>query len=277
MRVNGKGITAMQNISGRADKGIQRLNIPSFWLSYVFMAGLLIVATSARTEEFPQSVDGDIGLGSYYTHSIVRGKSDTLSVLPYADFSYGRFFARVDTLGIKTKKLGYGYLELIGRVSQDGFSTNVPALHGLGNRETPVPLGMGTLQITPLGGIMINAFHDIRRSKGNLFEVIYIGEFDLPRVTFYPLLGAEHQSGEYVRYLYGISAQESAASQYAAYSPAGTSNEFIGLIADVDLSGGYHLNCYARRKWLGDAIRQSPIVNRRYLDTGYIALSYRFK
>jgi outer membrane protein len=250
---------------------------PSFRFLYAGLACLLFSASTTQAEEFPQRLDGDVGLGSYYTHSVIRSKSEEVSVLPYADFTYGRFFARVDTLGIKTTKLGYGYLELVGRVSQDGFSTDTPVLQGLGKRETPLPLGIGTLQVTPLGGIMINAFHDVHRSKGNLFEVLYAGEFDLPRVTFYPLLGAEYQSEKYVRYLYGISAQESVASSYAAYTPTGTYNEFIGLIADVDLSAGYHLNCYARRKWLGDSIRLSPIVGQRYLDTGYIALSYRFK
>jgi outer membrane protein len=244
---------------------------------YASVAGLLFGTATAQAEELPNSIQGDIGLGAYYTHSVIRGKSDEINVLPYADFEYGRLFARVDTLGIKTTKVGYGYLELVGRISQDGFSTNSPVLQGLSKRETPVPLGIGTLQVTPLGGIMINAFHDVHRSKGNLFEVIYAGQVDLQRISFYPMLGAEYQSAAYVRYLYGISDQEAIASLYSAYAPTGAYNEFVSLIADVDLSGGYHLNCYARRKWLGEAIRQSPIIGQRYLDTGYIALSYRFK
>jgi outer membrane protein len=96
-------------------------------------------------------------------------------------------------------------------------------------------------------------------------------------VTFYPLLGAEFQSRQYVRYYYGISAQEALSSQYAIYQPGGSLNDFVGLIADIRLTDEYHLNCFIRHKWLGDAIRQSPLVSRGYLDTGYISLSYRFK
>jgi MipA family protein len=238
---------------------------------------LLIGVAQAASDEFPRSLNGDIGLGGYYTRSIVRGNSDTVSVLPYADFEYGRMFARVDTLGIKTLKLGYGYLELVGRISQDGFNTDTPGLQGLGKRETSIPLGIGTLQVTPVGGFWFNAFHDVRRSKGNLLEAIYGGEIDFPKVTFYPLLGAEYQSGEYVRYYYGISAQEAASSQYTVYQPGGSFNEFIGLIGDIELSEEYHLNWHLRHKWLGAAIQNSPIVSRRYLDTGYLALSYRFR
>jgi len=241
------------------------------------LASVLLAGVAQAGEEFPSALTGDIGLGAYYTRSIIRDGNDALSVLPYADFDYGRMFARVDTLGVKMLKLGYGHLELIGRISMDGFSTDAPGLRGLGSRENSLPLGIGTLQVTPMGGFWINAFHDVHRSHGDWFEAIYGGEFASQRVTFYPLLGAEYQSREYVRYYYGISPQEALNSQYTAYQPGGSFNDFIGLIADIELTEGYHLNCYVRHKWLGGAIRSSPIVSRGYLDTGYLALSYRFK
>lgn len=248
--------------------------------SWICAASILLFGTTpVAAEEFSQSLSGDIGMGAYYTHtrSVIRGKGNAASVMPYADFEYGRLFARVDTLGIKTEKMGYGYLELVGRISMDGFKTNTPALRGLERRETSIPLGIGTLQVTPLGGFMFNAFHDVRQSKGQWLEAVYAAEIDMQQLTLYPLLGHEYQSGAYVRYYYGISAQEAAASQYAEYQPSGAHNYFIGLIGDIRLSDKYHLNCHVRRKWLGDSIQRSPIVSQSYLDTGYIALSYRFK
>jgi outer membrane protein len=231
----------------------------------------------AQTEELPLRIDGDIGLGSYYTRSIIHGKTNQVSILPYGNFDYGRIFMRIDTLGIKTMKLGYGYLEIAGRISQDGFNTDVINLHGLDNRQTSIPLGLGTLQITPIGAFFINAFHDINKSKGNLFEVIYVAELDTPQVTFYPLAGAEYQSKEYVRYYYGITAQEASSSQYPAYQPTGAFNPLLGLMIDARLTEEYHLNFYLRRKWLGNAIQSSPIVGQKFMDTGFIALSYRFE
>lgn len=250
---------------------------PFFNLSGWLCAALLTGMVQAEAEEFKPELVGDIGLGGYYTRSIIRGNRNEISALPYLDFEYGRLFARVDTLGVKTLKMGYGYLELVGRISQDGFNTNAPNLLGLGKRETSVPIGVGTLQVTPLGGVMINAFHDVNRSQGDLFEVIYGGQLDLPRVTLYPLIGGEYQSRKYVRYYYGISPLEAANSQYAAYQPAGAVNGLIGLIAEIRLTDEYYLNCNVRRKWLGNAIQLSPVVSQRYLDTGYISLSYRFK
>ena len=231
----------------------------------------------SNADELSPRIDGDIGLGSYYSHSIIHGKAGEYSVLPYLDFDYARMFARIDTLGFNTLALGKGNLQLVGRISQDGFSANTPNLRGIEDRATPIPLGVGTLQVTSIGGFVVNAFHDVRRSQGNLIETIYAGEVDLPRVTFYPMAGVEYESAQYVRYYYGISSAEAINSQYPAYQPAGTLNKFLGLISDIRLNDTYHLNGHFRRKWLGNAIQMSPIVGQRYQDTAYLAISYRFK
>lgn len=245
-----------------------------------FVSGFLIslvLGGIAQAEEFPSNIDGDIGLGVFYTSRIVRGKANQTSVLPYAYFSYDRAFIRLDTLGVKTWKFGYGYLEIVGRYNQDGFDADTSSLTGLKNRQTSIPLGIGTMQVTPIGAFFIDAFHDANKSGGNLLEVIYVGELDVSWLKFYPLLGAEYRSKEYVRYYYGISPQEAANSQYAAYQPAGAFNPLIGLMMDARLTEEYHLNFYLRRKWLGSSIHASPIVNQKFMDTGFVALSYRFK
>lgn len=237
----------------------------------------LLLASIAQADEFSSNIDGDIGLGVFYTSRIVRNKANQFSVLPYAYFSYDRAFVRLDTFGVKTWKLGYGYLEIVGRYSQDGFDTGTSSLAGLESRQTSVPLGLGTLQVTPIGAFFIDAFHDVNKSGGKLLEVIYVGELKASWLTFYPLLGADYRSKEYVRYYYGVSPQEAASSQYTAYQPAGAFNPLMGLMMDARLTDGYHINFYLRRKWLDSSIQDSPIVNQKFMDTGFVALSYRFK
>jgi outer membrane protein len=236
-----------------------------------------LLSATADAEEFNSKIVGDIGLGGYYTGDIIRGDQHQTSVLPYVDFNYGRMFARIDTFGIKTLPLGYGYVELVGRFSQDGFDTQAPSLAGLTKRDNSLPIGIGTLQVTPIGGFMLNAFYDVNASRGNIIEAIYGGRVQLPGVKLYPLLGVEYRSQEYVSYYYGVSPQEAANSSYATYRPDGATNSLIALIADITLTDDYHLHLYARRKWLDATIRHSPIVDKSYLDTAYVALSYRFK
>lgn len=239
------------------------------------LSGLLlsVILSPASAEQ----IEGDMGMGTYYTRSIVRGKNDLVSVLPYGTFDYGRIAMRIDTLSVKTLALGYGHLEIAGRFSQDGFNADTATLRGLNNRNSSLPVGLGTLQITPIGAFFINAFHDLNQSHGNLYEAIYAAEWGSPELMIYPLTGLEYQSADYVRYYYGISAQESVRSQYAAYQPGGALNPLLGVMLDAKLSDHYHLNFYARRKWLGNAIQSSPIVASPTLDTGFIALSYRFE
>lgn len=246
------------------------------------IAGLLsgigaACAQTATTEEFPMRIQGDLGVGAYYTRSIVRGKTEPADVLPYGYFDYGRAFLRIDTFGIKTAKLGYGYLELVGRVTLDGFKADTTSLQGLNERKTSVPLGIGTFQETPIGGFFLNAFHDVNQSNGNLFEAMYVGELTTSRVSFYPQFGAEYLSKQYVGYFYGVSPTESAASGYAAYQGGGAFNPFAGVLIDARLTGDVHLNFYLRHKWLASSITDSPIVGRSGMDTAFIALSYRFQ
>lgn len=231
----------------------------------------------AQTEEFPTHIDGDIGIGIYDTRSIILGETRQVSTLPYGNFDYGRISMRIDTLSFKTVKLGYGYLEIAGRFSLDGFSTDAINLHGMEKRQNSIPLGLGTLQITPIGAFFINAFHDFNESRGNLFEAIYFAELDTLRLTFYPFVGAEYQTAEYVRYYYGISPQEAVLSQYPAYQPTGAFNPLFGLLVDARLTRKFYLNFYLRRDWLGNTIQSSPIVGKNAMDTGFIALSYRFQ
>lgn len=257
---------------------VQRLRLSKTRIR--FMSGFivsLVFAGIAQADEFPQYIDGDIGLGLFYKSSLVRSKANQTSVLPYAYFNYDRAFIRLDTLGVKTWKLGYGYLELTGRYSQDGFDTDTSSLAGVNNRHASIPLGIGSMQVTPIGAFFINAFHDVNKSGGNLLEVIYVGKRAASWLTLYPQLGAEYRSTGYVRYYYGISAQEAANSLYAAYQPAGALNPLLGLMAEARLSEEYHINFYLRRRWLDSSIQDSPIVNQKFLDTAFVALSYRFK
>ena len=239
--------------------------------------GVALAQDKPAPEEFPMRIQGDVGAGAYYTGSIVRGKSESGYVLPYGYFDYGRAFMRIDTLGIKTVKMGYGHLELVGRVSFDGFKADTASLRGLSDRKDPVPLGIGTFQETPVGAFFVNAFRDANKSKGNIFEAMYVGEIRMPRVTIYPQAGAEYLSRRYTGYFYGISAPESAASGYRAYQPGGAFNPFIAALVDTTLSEDVHLNFYLRHKWLAGSVTDSPIVGRNGMDTVFVSLAYRFK
>lgn len=242
-------------------------------------AAIVLVAGGVAAQPAPISykLTGDVGAAVYGTQNVIRGKSNEATLLPYLFADYGRFFARVDTFGIKALPVGNGYLELVARVSQDGWRANIAPLGGLNDRRTPIPLGIGTFQQTPYGAFIVNAFVDANKSRGTLLEATYAAEFKLGRASFYPQLGIEHRSAKYANYLYGVTPAESLASGYAAYNAGASTTPVLGLAADYSLTENWIVNLQLRRKWLDSAVSNSPLVVRKTQDTGYIGLSYRFK
>ena len=243
------------------------------------IAATVLLAGSALAQPAPISykLTGDVGAAVYGTQSIIRGKNNETTLLPYLFADYGRFFARVDTFGIKVLPLGSGYLELVGRVSQDGWRANIAPLGGLTDRKTPLPVGIGTFQQTPYGAFMLNAFVDAGSSRGNLLEATYVAEVKLGGLSLYPQLGIERRSAKYANYLYGVTPAESLASGYAAYNAGASTVPVLGLAADYSLTENWIVNLQLRRKWLDSAVTNSPLVVRKTQDTGYVGLSYRFK
>lgn len=218
-------------------------------------------------------ITGDLGAGVYRLERNGLDRSARNTVLPYAYFDYGRFFARLDTFGIKTARMGYGYLELAGRVDLQGFDAD----RGLQRRSDPIPLGLGTYQETPFGAFFLNVFRDFNKSHATLAEAIYAAQFDVGPVSFYPQLGVEYRSASYNDYFFGVSASESAASGVRQYHAGASTSPTLGLAADVPLTGDWHLNLHWRRKWLDNSVSDSPLVRRHTDDTAIVAVSYRFK
>lgn len=234
------------------------------------------VVSPLHAQTLPDHIVGDVGGAVYSTQSVVTGQKDMLSALPYAYFDYGRFFARVDTFGIKTWPLGYGHLELATRISFEGFKADTAPLRGIQDRANPLPVGIGTFQETPVGGFFFNALRDTH-SGGSLTEFTWATEFALGRGQVYPQLGVERRSARYVQSLYGVSASESLASGYKAYVPGASTMPVVGLGADWPVSGSWVLNAQWRRKFLDASLRDSPLVKNAHQDSGYLALTYRFK
>ena len=256
-----------------------RTRAASVALAFIGTVALAVTSVAhAQPEPLTDRLVGDVGGAVYATQTVIRSKTNNTTVLPYLFADYGRFFARIDTFGVKTLPIGYGYLELVGRVSTDGWRANTAALGGLIDRKTPVPLGIGTFQQTPYGAFILNAFVDANKSRGSLFEASYLAEFKLGRASIFPQVGFERRSAKYSNYLYGVTTAESLASGYAAYNAGSSTTPILGLGVDVPLGESqWFINLELRRKWLSSSVYNSPLVARKTQDFGLVALSYRFK
>ncbi len=226
----------------------------------------------------PSGLSGDIGLSVYSQNAFTQGNTHTVDLLPYAYFDYGRFFARIDTFGIKTVPVAYGNLEIVTRYETEGFKPKGGAYSQINQRDSPIPLGLGTFQLTPIGAFFLYAFEDVTKSKGKIVEFTYAAEVDLPSsIKIYPLLGFDYKDKRYLNYFYGVSSNESQISGINSYSPSDGISPFAGLIIEVPLGGHWILNTFMRQKWLASTIVNSPLVTERRVDNIFTSLSYRFE
>ncbi|GGC63575.1 MipA/OmpV family protein [Undibacterium terreum] len=233
-------------------------------------------ANNANAAASTSWLAGDIGVGFSAPAVVGNGKSHDKTAIPYANFDAGPVFARIDTFGVKTFPVAYGNLELAARYSDDGYTPLVAGKGRLGRRSDSLPLGLGTLQVTPVGAIFFNVYRDVNKSKGNLLNLMYAAEIDSGRFAFYPQLGLEYQSAAYTRYFYGTSAVEAAGTGVAAYAPRGATNPFAALFIEMNVGGNWYVNANLRRTWLDSEISRSPLVGRHSVDSGVLAVSYRF-
>lgn len=257
-------------MTGRCYDAVMKNSIP------LVVAMLLGSTTLHAQEALPERLTGELGAAVYATTAIVQGASHRSQLLPYVYADYQRVFARTDTFGVKTVAFGDGYLELVGRVSREGYQADSPALRGLHDRSTPVPLGIGTYQETPYGGFFLYALHDVT-SGGSLLEATYAAEFAFAGWTIYPQVGVERRSAAYVQHLYGVEATESARSGIARYRAGASTVPVAALAAELALGGPWHLLVQARHSWLDATLRDSPLVATRSQDSGFVALTYSFK
>ncbi|MET3108572.1 outer membrane protein [Oxalobacteraceae bacterium GrIS 2.11] len=235
-----------------------------------------ICSEPALAGEADTPFTGDIGLGIDSAPNIARSNSAHVSPVPYLNFEYGKFFARVDMFGYSLAPVGFGSLELVTRVLNDAY-TPTSAFGDLARRKSPIPLGLGTLQITPVGAVLLNVYHDVGQSGGNLADLLFAEEIDLPGTAIYPQIGAEYRSRDYVRYFYGVSNAEAAQIRTRSYQPGAATNLFVDLLVEQKILGNWYLNANIRKTLFASPVTDSPLVEPRTNVTGLVALSYRFQ
>lgn len=247
--------------------------MPTIATRFLALSACVLLQISDVQAASPSRFDGDLGGAAYLTQGVIHGQSSTASFLPYAYFDYGRFYARVDTFGVKVLPLAFGNLEIAGRISLEGYKASDTGIHEIQDRASPMPIGIGSFQETPIGAFFLYAFHDFE-SSGSLLEATYATEFHVRNWSFYPLLGIERRSVNYVNHLYGVSAAEAANSRLPVYRPGAATNFVLGMAGEIPLNGAWGLAWQWQHKWLGNAINSSPLVDTKTQNTGYIALTY---
>ena len=239
------------------------------------LAFTLVCLNASAQLKMPDHLVGDVGGAAFITQSIIKGDTNSQKVLPYMYFDYQNAFARIDTFGLKTISVGNGHLELVGRISFEGFKTN-SSINGIQNRNNPIPLGIGTRQLTNVGAFFLYGFYDIT-SGGYAQEFTYATKFNYGKINFYPQLGLEMRSAKYVNYLYGVNSAQATASGLSSYTAHASNIPVLGLAMEVPIDNSWNINFQYRTKWLDNSITNSPLVSTKTQYNGFVGLTYSYK
>ena len=227
-----------------------------------------------------QSLDGDTGVAVLQSSSAVRGVKTRTSVIPFVYADYGRWFARIDTVGVRTLDVGKGSLELVARAGQDGWRLeDDAALNGLAERKGAALIGIGTFQRTEFGAFFAHLYHDVGHSKGSLLALSAVGRFSIGRAVAYPSLSLDWRDARYNRYTLGVTAEEAAAHPQAlrAYQPTDAVVPKLGLLVDVPVSGPWHVLGSASVRALPSELKHSPLTQGSTEHTLLVAGVYRWQ
>ena len=244
---------------------LKKIVLGSFGLliSYISFAQSIPAA-----KEDSKKLVGDIGIAAFQNASITNSKEGGASILPYAYATYGDFFARIDTLGMKVFPMGNGNFEISTRISFEGYKQK-----NTSNPKTianPTPFGISTAQITPYGAFFAHSFYD-PVSGGNLIDMSYAAQFKLGSFSVYPRLGVERRSAKYAQHLYGAT---TGPNLYTADSSLGTN---IGMTVDYPIDQSMSLKLNFRKNWMDRNITDSPIISSKSQLNGFIAVTHSFK
>jgi outer membrane protein len=218
----------------------------------------LLAAAAARADDGPHYV-GDLGIGVEAAPAAAPGAAMRTRVLPYAYGDLGRLFVREDTFGVKTMPIGWGALEAVARISTEASDGSGP---GLPQRRNPRPMGLGTFQETPWGGIFIDAFVDTV-SHGTLLEASYAAELPAGPLTLYPQAGVTRRSSRYDAHLYDVRA--------ASTTPV------LQLSGELPIAQPCVLLAHVQAERIGDGLRSSPRLAARWRTSALVALAWRFR
>jgi len=218
---------------------------------------MALTAASARADDAARFV-GDLGLGVQRTQAGAPAAPARTRALPYAYGDYGPLFVREDTFGVKLAPVGWGALEAVGRVSTEGTAADGP---GLAHRSNPRPLGLGTFQETPWGGVFVDAFVDTV-SGGTLLEASYAAELPLGPLKMYPQVGVTRRSARYEAHLFDVHA--------ASTTPV------LQLSGEWPVAAHWVLLAHAQWEPFDRAERASARVDARSRASAFVALAWRF-
>ena len=231
---------------------------------------------------------GSAGLGfvTRVETSPYKGGGTRYDLLPLYLYEGERLFLHANRLGIKLITQGdrikdsTGHrLDLFVEQRPEGHPIGdrlPPSLTGMAPRDSGIDLGLSYRYRQPWGTLQAELVHDIgSTSGGNEARFGYSYDWRSGAFLLRPTLSVSFRDAKLNNYYYGVLPGEAIAGR-PAYAPGAGVNSQIGLYGSYDVSTRWRLLGGVSATYLGDSVKDSPIVQKRVLPAVYIGAAYDF-
>jgi outer membrane protein len=279
---------AFKSNQSKTMKSIQHLR---FILTATAVMASLYAAAPARAmggvEPLTEILDGpgSAGLGfvTRIEASPYQGGGTRYDLLPLYLYEGERLFLHANRAGVKLMNnadSGNGSrLDLFVEQRLEGFPVGdgLPAsLAGMAPRDSGVDLGLSYRYRQSWGTLQAELVHDIgKTSRGSEARLGYSYGWRSGAWSLRPTVSVSFRDAKLNNYYYGVLPGEATASR-PAYAPGAGVNSQIGLYGSYDLSQRWRLLGGVSATYLGNSVKDSPIVQKRVLPAVYIGAAYDF-
>ena len=151
-------------------------------------------------------------------------------------------------------------------------------LQQLDKRKSGFAANLGYSLDTGYGSLQTGISQDISgKSKGTQIDAQYGYTWEVsPQFAITPAVGATYASKKYNQYYYGVSTQEAARSGLPAYNAKGGISPYIDLNAQYRISQNISAFAGVRAEQLSDAVKDSPMTDKKATYSGMIGATYNF-
>ena len=230
------------------------------------------------------TVPGSAALGfvTRIEASPYQGGGTRYDLLPLYLYEGERLFLHANRAGLKLVNEGDRSsgqrLDVFVEQRLEGFPVQqLPAsLVGMAPRDSGIDLGLSYRYRQPWGTLQAELVHDIGRTyKGNEARLSYSYDWRSGPWTLRPNLSVAFRDARLNNYYYGVLPGEATASRPAYTAGAGV-NSSVGLYGSYEVSQRWRLLGGVSMTYLGNGVKDSPIVQKRMLPGVYVGAAYDF-
>jgi outer membrane protein len=222
-----------------------------------------------------------VGAGVIITKDPYKGVDTDTQGIPF-------FLYRTERLSIYGPMMGYSLfeddgweIEALAKVRFEGYDEDDSRfLRGMDDRKWTLEMGGSLSKNFAIGNITADVSADVlNEHKGYELRLYYSYDFrnvlENPALTVTPDIGLAYRSSQLNDYYYGVRASEVIAGR-PEYNVGDSTGLMAGLRVNYKISDKLSLMSMIAFEWLGDEIRNSPIVDENHIESFLLGIIYSF-